>query len=43
MKKYLIAAALMAANNEVLSWFALCVMGVMLVWDMAGWATERRW
>ena len=43
MKKYLIAAVLMAANNEVLSWFALCVMGAMLVFDMAGWATERKW
>ena len=43
MKKYLIAAILMAANNEVLSWFALCVMGAMLVWDVAGLVTERKW
>ena len=43
MKKYLVPVVLMAANNEVLSWFALCVMGAMLVWDMAGWATERKW
>lgn len=43
MKKYLIAAVLLAANNEVVSWFALCVMGAMLVFDMAGWTTERKW
>lgn len=43
MKKYLITAAMLVANNEVISWFALCVMGAMLVFDMAGWATERSW
>ena len=43
MKKYLIPAVLLVANNEVISWFALCVMGAMLVWDMAGWVTGRKW
>lgn len=43
MRKYIIIATLLVANNEILSWLALCIIGAMFVWDMAGWTTEGKW
>lgn len=44
MKKYLIAACLLVANNEIISLLALLIMGAMFIFDMAGWVGEKgRW
>lgn len=36
MKKYLIPACLLLPGNEILSLFALTIIAVMVVFDMAG-------
>lgn len=44
MKKYLVAAALFVANNEIVSLIALCLMSVFFILDMAGWVSqEGKW
>lgn len=42
MKKYLIGAIPLLANNEIISWAALCILGLMFLVDMAGWAVEGK-
>jgi len=44
MKKYLITACLLLANNEIVSLIALLIMGAMFLFDMAGWVEkEGKW
>ena len=44
MKKYLVAACLFLANNEIVSLIALCFIGTFFLVDMAGWVSkEGKW
>lgn len=41
MKKYIIGASLFLANNEIVTWAVLCVMGIMLIVDIANAAAKE--
>lgn len=41
MKKYIIGASLFFANNEIITWAVLCVMGFMLLIDIASAAARE--
>lgn len=44
MKKYLVALPLFLVNNEIVSLIALCMIGVLFIFDMAGWVSqEGKW
>lgn len=43
MKKYLIAAVMLFANNEIISLVALTVILAMFIFDMLGWMAEGKW
>lgn len=42
MRKYLIPLSLLLLSNEILSWLALCIIMVMLLWDFAQAVVRER-
>ena len=41
MKKYLVTACLLTANNEFITLMVLLVLSVMFIFDMAGWTEGK--